>query len=1056
MKKSAFRLNPRIRTAVLRSLFFREKPTVRFPVLRILARSVAGAMLVSFSVCEVALAQNREAECNPVQGNPAVQVCTGSDYTGIRFTPQDVPPDGLDLTVQGGTDEASAITINGQGLQVPLPNGQSIEVMDHGISVESAADSAVSVTLEGHARIQTDGVGGHGINVRQHRAGPLNIAVTGGTIATGGQGAHGVNGEHLGTGDISITLGRGTEITPKRAGSNGVQGFQHHDGSVTVRLEEGAVVRGVARGGRGVAAFLTNDENSGRIVIDNKGTILGGPGTEGILAWARRRSGHTGYTMENGQTADPVETMNDGVRDKPLIHIVSSGTIRVGDPSIVGLPGQPDPAAFAQALNLGIVGGLLKPPLPPVGAGIRAYAVDLVDLLDHVATPKTLTSAELTILAAQLQIPAFPGLTPAQVLAGALGAVDAQGNPLPVKVLSPAEAALIREVVEGDTICDDADQDCMEEALDGLTASQYTDDYKNKVREFAVNYNAGDILIEVTGGSVTSLDGYGMHAGYPIPSAKNGRVLVSVSEGAVVTGLIDGIRLGTGGIVDDRRQQIIIVEGEVIGQTGVGVHPIAGGDVTIRPTGKVSGYTGVYFEDGSGNGDFDLTNNVVRVFGEVESTGPEVQNLPLPDGSRIEIKHAGIKLEGGGTVIVGPQARISAKSGVAILGEPWNIKPNVPADVEVVIQPGQDIQKRIQGVIRNLPGADGTSRAPKIYVRQPGAPAMRLAAGDDAVPLGVWDVILQQNGDEISVTNQCGARAQVYEALPFVLMGLTGLTTYQERMAAARDSDGVWFRSAYGGGQWNAKASTYGSTAYDYDRYELEGGIDYPVGKHGMIGASGYHRNSSVDVRNGGGLTLAGEGLGLSGTLNTGWFYVDSQLAMTWYRLNMDALSMGSIGSNVRGFGYALGIETGHRADMGSFADMGSLFLTPRAGVTYSSFSLDSFEARTGAGGGTVLMEDVESVRGRVGLLVEAGEKEARHLFASVDIEHEFSNAGKTVTVAGTPLAARLYPTRVRTGLGGSVGLGDNLPILQGSLSYTTAGHGNHDFLAEIRMKFNF
>ena len=208
-------------------------------------RHIVGAFGANQSLLAVkpALAQN-EAICKAVGGNFATQTCTGSDYTGIRYSPQDVPEGGLDLTVMGGSDAAGFITIIGEGLQVPLPNGQSIEVMDHGISLASAGTSEISVTLDGYARVQTDGLGGHGIHVRQYLAGPLNVTVNGGPITTGGQNAHGVNAEHLGKGDISITLGENADITAKREGSNAVQALQNNDGSVTVRVEEGAVLRG--------------------------------------------------------------------------------------------------------------------------------------------------------------------------------------------------------------------------------------------------------------------------------------------------------------------------------------------------------------------------------------------------------------------------------------------------------------------------------------------------------------------------------------------------------------------------------------------------------------------------------------------------------------------------------------------------------------------------------------------------------------------------------------------------------------------------------------------
>ena len=998
------------------------------------------------------MAQDREAECLPGDGNPAEIVCTGSDHTGIAYTPTGA----LNLRVIGGSDAAETITIIGQGQLVPLPNGQNVEVAGHGISVgddmNAPANAPVSVSLEGHARIRTNSIGGHGINVRQHGDGPLDILVNGDLITTGGQASHGVNAEHFGTGDISVSVGRGAEITARRGGSNAIHAFQHHDGSVIVRVEEGAILRAAPELGRGIAAFLTNDENSGRIVIENRGQILGGSLSEGILAWARRRSGHVGYVKEDGTTQAPEEIMDDSARTDPLIHIVSSGTIRVGDPGITGLPAQPDPQSLALAINIGILNGRFIPPIPPTGAGIRAYAVDLVDLIDHVAVPKVLSPDYLTALAG----PPPPGLTPEQVqdrvqfLAVALGAAGPECIPLaaisdctllPVNILSPAEAGILQEVLN------DTGVDRLNDVLDALPA-EYTDAYKNSVRAFEMTYNSGDILIEVTGGSITSLDGFGIHAGYPIPASKrNGEVRILISEGASVTGRVDGIRLATGGIVDDRRQHFVHVAGEVTGQTGAGVHPVAGGTVIVARTGRVSGQTGILFSGGTGNGAFPITNNVARIDGEIRSTGPELEEKE----GQPPVRHAGVRLEGGGTVIVGPYARITAQSGVAILGEPWSgsTTPNAPADVAVVIEPGRRVEERIQGVIRNL-NADGSSGAPtRIYIK-PGDQALPLTTGS-TMPLGVWDVSRQDTATgDISFASEYGDRARIYEALPFVLTDQARTVIYDDRITAPPDRAGPWVRATHGTGDWSASTSTTGMAAYDHDWFRVEGGADIPVGDGFTIGFSGHHHRGSADISGVGGLTLESAGLGLSGTLDRGRFYVDGRIAASRHILNANAGASGGIASDIRGAGYALGVEVGGRAEMGG------LLLRPRIGLAHSSVSLDAFTAPAAAGGGEVVLGDADNLWGWLGLLAETGNSKTHRLFASVDIEHQLAGAGKSVTVAGTRLTAQAHPTLVRLGLGGAVRLSDHAPSLQGLLGFSTAGSGNQRLTAEVRMEFSF
>ena len=93
---------------------------------------------------------------------------------------------------------------------------------------------------------------------------------------------------------------------------------------------------------------------------------------------------------------------------------------------------------------------------------------------------------------------------------------------------------------------------------------------------------------------------------------------------------------------------------------------------------------------------------------------------------------------------------------------------------------------------------------------------------------------------------------------------------------------------------------------------------------------------------------------------------------------------------------------------------------------------------------------------GRLGFLVEKGESESRRLFASVDVEHLFAGAERSITVAGTRLAAHAHPTHFRVGLGGSVQLSDRVPVLHGLLGYSASGKDNQDFMAEVRMEIRF
>ena len=97
-----------------------------------------------------------------------------------------------------------------------------------------------------------------------------------------------------------------------------------------------------------------------------------------------------------------------------------------------------------------------------------------------------------------------------------------------------------------DAIVDDGDSDALDTALDALPAA-YTDEWKDGVRQRAMSYNAGDIRVDVTGGSIVS-GGDGVDARYALTHDRNGAIAVSVAEGASVTGGRHGIYVGGAGL----------------------------------------------------------------------------------------------------------------------------------------------------------------------------------------------------------------------------------------------------------------------------------------------------------------------------------------------------------------------------------------------------------------------------------------------------------------------------------------------------------------------------
>ncbi len=195
-----------------------------------------------------------------------------------------------------------------------------------------------------------------------------------------------------------------------------------------------------------------------------------------------------------------------------------------------------------------------------------------------------------------------------------------------------------------------------------------------------------------------------------------------------------------------------------------------------------------------------------------------------------------------------------------------------------------------------------------------------------------------------------------------------------------------------------------------------------------VLGVSAHYRQSEATVKRGGTMEASGTGVGVSLTwTDDSGLYVDGQLS---YARFSDVALM----------------------------SMGDMTVIPRGGLSWSSADMDAFDEPTRLdGAGLVTPGTNQSVRGRVGVLAELGPKNAdRRLYASVDLEHEFSSK-HAVMVAGTRLATEVKPTWVRLGVGGAMSLGDrDTTMLTGDAFYATAGSDNTHFGGGLSVTFRF
>ena len=303
-------------------------------------------------------------------------------------------------------------------------------------------------------------------------------------------------------------------------------------------------------------------------------------------------------------------------------------------------------------------------------------------------------------------------------------------------------------------------------------------------------------------------------------------------------------------------------------------------------------------------------------------------------------------------------------------------------------------------------------------------------------------------------------RCRLYEALPSMLVAMNALPSYAERTSAARDGNGGWARVEASRGEWQAKTATMETTstplAYDHRRNAVRAGVDFHAGESARVGVSVHALGGKAEMGGVGDVELDGMGGGLSATWRAGEFYVDAQAAVTLYDVDVESYTHGKMSKkDVYGAGYGLGVDVGRR--MG----VGGMMVTPRAGLEWSKVELDDFVDMERAGSpearARVSVEEADSVKGRVGVMVEAemgsGGSSGR-VFASVDVEQEFSEETE-VKVGEELLKTEVRPTAVRVGLGGAFAVAEDV-VVRATGGFRTSGSGTSGYGGGLELQMRF
>ena len=427
---------------------------------------------------------------------------------------------------------------------------------------------------------------------------------------------------------------------------------------------------------------------------------------------------------------------------------------------------------------------------------------------------------------------------------------------------------------------------------------------------------------------------------------------------------------------------------------------------------------------------------------------------------------------GGGKLVLGPMAHLSAKSGTAI-----KVDARAGAVTVLLEKDEYGLAGHLEGKILN---ADSTTTAFKTRTGETGT-EMALSVGDRVdmrgATQGLYDKVHRTRlmritgGHEfkkLSETRLYHDRTRVYEALPAVLLDLNGQLPYQERMAAPRDGDGLWARLAAGDGArrparaTTARGLTGRALAWDVAQYGFEGGLDFrpAATERLLLGVSLHARQGTATVAHGGTIEVSGFGGGGAATYrDAAGFYLDGRFSYTYFDdVDLTSRTRGMVQADLSGHGYALGLEAGKRL---GWEGLDHVALTPRARVVWSTVELEDFADL--AGSGRVALETATSLKGGLGLLAETAfggatlkdwTGDGGRLFGSLDVEHEFSADRETVA-SGTALASEVQATWGRVGLGGTLIWTEGL-TLSGEGFYATAGSDNTDFGGSLTLTLRF
>ena len=946
----------------------------------------------------------------------AAEVCSSTPGDG----------DWIKCTEDSTSTDDIVLYVNGVVIRNPGNNAHGIHAEHAGGTPADPANIIVDVT--GAATKKTISIttaGRDGIFGKHTGTGNVDIDVTGVGISTGGIVSRGVAGEHTGTGNIDITV-KGTTISTTADDSVGVYGKHtgSGDGDIDITVKHAAITTKGNGAGGGIQVFregtgsgdidltlehtkittgddtvdpVTGSNNHG-IHVQHTGT---GSGDIGITL------GHTGITTK-GDNADGIFVQH---RSKGHITLdLNPGVTLDTTGSGIFINQQNGDTATKSNVILNARGITVRSGRRGLWAQRESGWGDVIMDIRDSAVITTGNNGATGVYAystgagdGDIRVRATNGRTTTKGHIGHGIFAYHQSAAAP----PPAGSAV------GDIVITLRNHHVATKGVAHHPDLPGTYSYGI----FARQENTGDIVIDMRGGSVTTAgkNSHGIVA-YNYGDAAS-MIHIRVADGAVTTSDAHGIlasHRGAGGGVN------ILIRNAFVRASGADMDGIriqgAGLDANGNRRQTVSVGSGVW--GGSGGG-------------------------------------AGIRLEGGGRVIIGPHGRVGAASGVSILvtrADPADTA-EVPRLLLDVALNGRLPEKVVAGRVAN---SDGTTAW-----TVNGVPVFDSAAGgarDVWVQNGAWEV--RAAGTSLSTLafeRVFAPRAAVYEALPGVLLRLDARPGGIGDGGRLRSpGTPVWARIAGGIGSYEADSATAGAD-YDYDRYSAETGVDFPLdyGLTGWAGVRVVSGSADVSAPTGGG-RIEARGRGLTGGLaweGDGDWYGKGRLSLTRYSADLSSSARGTLKSGAGALVHALDLEGGRRFGLDLMGV--KTRLTARGALRRSGILLDKFDDglfsrvsvregdRLAAGGGVAV---------ETGLLPRDG-ADRLVLRGSLDAERVLSG-GTAVDVSDTVLKSKTGKTGLGAGLGGAYRMAGY--AVGGSVGAGGLGSGDTSYSGRLELRIAF